>query len=291
MFKILVIDDRQDMCDEIKERCESEFNDQVFTYTATNGEDGYNLFIEEDSIDFIIIDIKNKLTANSPQDVQAGRKIAARIKKSPTYQINRVPIKYISAFGENVNTYTEFGITSADDVYDKESSQLDKLINDVDEMINDPDHRLTQEIRNQFRSELQFLSEYTHLTPEFTKIIHQIFSNTGNKPTQLNEMKPIFQRLINELAKLKKFQPPPTCIDEYNGDIKVSKYIKYLEDKGLLLVGQQWAYKNLWGMCSEEGTHRNGETDPDRISYHLCRSFVYTLMDLVQLMKNQSEYK
>ena len=291
MFKILVIDDKQAMCDEIKESFEEAFDDQVITYTATNGDGGYDLFTKEGDIDLIIIDIKNKLTANSPEHEQSGRIISNNIKRSSTYQINKAPIKFISAFGENVNNYQEWGVTSADDVYDKERSQLDRLINDVDEMMNDPDHRLTQEIRNQFRSELQFLSEYTHLTPEFTKIIHQIFSNTGNKPTQLNEMKPIFQRLINELAKLKKFQPPRRCIDEYNEDIKVSKYIEYLEDKGLLLVGQQWAYKNLWGMCSEEGTHRNGETDPDRISYHLCRSFVYTLMDLVQLMKNQSEYK
>ena len=60
MFTILVIDDQQAMCDEYRESFEDAFDDRVKTYSATNGEDGYNLFIEEDNIDLIIIDIKNK---------------------------------------------------------------------------------------------------------------------------------------------------------------------------------------------------------------------------------------
>ena len=105
MFYILVIDDQQAMCDEIEERFEDEFDNQVTTLKALNGEDGYEKFQSEDDIDLILIDIKNKLTKDSPQYKRAGSKIASNIRSSQKYQTTSPPIKFISGFEEFIEAW------------------------------------------------------------------------------------------------------------------------------------------------------------------------------------------
>ena len=159
MFYILVIDDQQAMCDEIEEMFEDEFDNQVTTLKALNGEDGYEIFQSEDDIDLILIDIKNKVTKDSPQDKRAGSKIASNIRSSQKYQTTSPPIKFISGFEEFIEDYKEYEISDSDDVYDKSDEGFKRLNRDVEELLRDPLYRITYQVRKEFKDELSFIKD------------------------------------------------------------------------------------------------------------------------------------